>query len=151
MAEPVEVCILLGSYHSSWHLGQGCSAAFCSFLGLVRSPWVSAAGIIAMLDCLRFNSSVASCQPASLPGASRSLHRTMYLFLMCNPGLQGWLAAWKEGRGMETIYSRRQQRFPFFPLPRVVFLWNSAHVVQKSKGQENKFFGAGWKVPGFCF
>lgn len=89
MAEPVEVCILLGSYHSSWHLGQGCCAALCSFLGLVRNPWVIAAGIIAMLDCLRFNPSAASCQPASLPGASCSLHRPVYLFLICNPGLQG--------------------------------------------------------------
>lgn len=43
------VCIFLGFYHSSQHIGPGCSLALCSFLRLVWNPWVSAARIIALL------------------------------------------------------------------------------------------------------
>lgn len=47
-AKPGEVHTLLCSYHYSWHTGPGCSPALCSFPGLIRNPWVSAAGIIAV-------------------------------------------------------------------------------------------------------
>ena len=66
MPKSGEVCILLGLYQDSWHIGPVCLLARCSFLRLVRNQWVNVAGIIVGL---RPYCAVSSLSPL-LPGAS---------------------------------------------------------------------------------